>query len=58
MKFLILRNEKSVGDIADKAYKKLSAKARKQAEANLLKANPELKKLNHYAKVTCFVYLQ
>ncbi|MCF6256956.1 MAG: hypothetical protein L3K25_11785 [Gammaproteobacteria bacterium] len=43
MKYLLLRNEKSVRDIADKAYKNLSDKARKQAEAALLKINPELK---------------
>lgn len=44
MKFLILGNEGSVADIADKAFKGLSAAARKQAEAGLLKLNPELKK--------------
>ena len=43
MRYLLLRNEESVRDVADKAYKGLSAKARKQAEAALLKANPELK---------------
>jgi hypothetical protein len=43
MRYLLLRNEESVRDVAEKAYKGLSAKARKQAEAALLKANPELK---------------
>ncbi len=43
MKYLLLRNEKSVRDITDKAYKNLSDKARKQAETALLKINPELK---------------
>jgi len=43
MKYLLLHNEKSVRDIADKAYKNLSDKARKQAETALLKINPELK---------------
>ena len=43
MRYLLLRNEVSVQDVADRAYKGLSVKARKQAVATLLKANPELK---------------
>lgn len=43
MKFLLVRNEKSISDIADNAYKNLSSEAKQQAELELLKANPELK---------------
>ena len=43
MRFLLIRNEESVRDVADKAYKGLTVKAREQAEVALLKANPELK---------------
>jgi len=43
MKYLLLRDEQNIHDVADKAYKNLSAEARDQAEAALLKANPELK---------------
>lgn len=43
MRYLIIRNEKTVHDVTDKAYKGLSDKTRKQAEAALLKANPGLK---------------
>lgn len=50
MKYLILRNEKTISDIADKAYKGLTAKSRKQVEASLLKANPELKKIRSVRK--------
>jgi len=45
MKFIVIRNEKSVGDVADKAYKGLSAGARKKAEKALLRANPGLKSI-------------
>ena len=43
MKYLLIRDEKSVQEVADKAYKKLTPAARKKAEADLVKANPELK---------------
>lgn len=50
MRFLLLRNEESVKDVANKAYKGLTAKTRKQAEAALLKSNPELKKFKSVRK--------
>lgn len=50
MKFLILGNEESVTDIANKAFKGLSAKAKKEAETGLLKLNPELKKVKSIRK--------
>lgn len=50
MRYLLLRNEKSVTEVADKAYKGLTAKARKQVEVALLKANPELKKFRSVRK--------
>ena len=43
MRFLLIRNEKSIRDVADRAYKGLTAKKRQQVEAALLKANPALK---------------
>lgn len=43
MKYLLVRDEKSIHDVADRAYKNLSAKAREKAEADLVKTNPELK---------------
>ena len=50
MKFLVLRNEESVAEIAEKAFKGLSATAKKQAESALLKLNPELKKIKNVRK--------
>ncbi len=50
MRYLLLRNETSVTEVADKAYKGLTAKARKQVEVALLKANPELKKFRTVRK--------
>lgn len=50
MRYLLLRNEGSVRDVADKAYKGLSDNTRIQAEAALLKANPELKTFNSVRK--------
>lgn len=40
------RGEKSVAEIADKLYLRLTPKQREKAEAALLKANPQLKDLN------------
>lgn len=37
------RGEKSVGDIADKLYARLTPRQREKAEAALLKANPQLR---------------
>lgn len=50
MRYLLLRNEESVRDVADKAYKGLTDKARNHAEAALLKANPELKRFKSVRK--------
>ncbi len=50
MKYLLLRNEKSVDEVADRAFKKLSSTQREQAKAALLKANPELKTFNSVRK--------
>ncbi len=43
MKYLLLRDEQNIHEVADKAFKNLSAETREQAEVALLKANPELK---------------
>lgn len=40
------RGEKSVAEIADKLYLRLTPKQREKAEAALLKANPQLKDIN------------
>jgi hypothetical protein len=50
MRYLLLRNEKSVTDVAEKAYKGLTVKEREKAEIALLKANPELKKFRSVRK--------
>lgn len=50
MRYLLLRNEESVKDVTEKAYKGLTAKSRKKAEAALLKINPELKKFKSVRK--------
>lgn len=50
MKYLLLRNEESIEDVAKTAYKGLTAKSRTQAEAALLKANPELRNFKEVAK--------
>lgn len=43
MQYLLIRNEKNVKEVIDKAYKGLSGTVRKKAEEALLKENPELK---------------
>jgi len=43
MQYLLIRNEKNVEEVIDKAYKGLSGTLRKKAKQALLKANPELK---------------
>jgi hypothetical protein len=43
MKYLLVRDEKSIQEVADRAYRNLSATERAKAEADLIKANPELK---------------
>ena len=43
MKYFLLGNEKSVAEIAGKAFRNLPADRRAEVEAMLLKANPELR---------------
>lgn len=43
MQYLMIRNEKNLKEVIDKAYKGLSGSVRKRAEKALVKANPELK---------------
>jgi hypothetical protein len=50
MKYLLVRDEKNISDVADRAYTNLSDKARKKAEDDLLKANPELKTFKSVSK--------
>jgi hypothetical protein len=52
MKYFLLRDEKSIAEIADKAYKGLSEKERASAETALLKANSNLKSLSKVRKGT------
>lgn len=49
MRILRFQGEKSVASIADKAYQKLSASARKKAVTALLRANPQLASLGEVA---------
>lgn len=44
------RGEKNVGEIADKLYARLTPKQREKAEAALLKANPQLRKIKTLPK--------
>lgn len=44
------RGEKNVGEIADKLYARLTQKQREKAEAALLKANPQLRKIKTLPK--------
>ena len=44
------RGEKSVGEIANKIYARLTPKQREKAEAALLKANPQLRKIKSLPK--------
>ena len=52
MKYILLRDEKSLSEIADKAYKGLADKDRASAEQALLKANSNLKSLSGVSKGT------
>jgi hypothetical protein len=45
MPIATFRGEKTVADIADKMYLRLTPKQRKKAEAEILKANPQLNNL-------------
>ncbi len=45
MPIATFRGEKTVADIADKMYVRLTPKQREKAEAEILKANPQLKDL-------------
>jgi hypothetical protein len=50
MKYLVLRKEKSIEEIADRVFRKLTPKQRENAEAELLKANPKLKSFRSIRK--------
>ena len=50
MKYLVIRNEKSITEVADKVYKNLKPAARKRAEGQILKANPQLKSFRSVRK--------
>lgn len=52
MRYLPLRNEKSVDDITRKLYKNLSGAEKKKVEAALLKSNPKLREFDKLGKGT------
>ncbi len=52
MKYLLLRDEKSIADIVDKVYGRLSADEQKIAETAILKNNTRLKSISKMRKGT------
>ncbi len=46
MPIVTFRGEANVGEVADKVFTRLTPKQREKAEAELLKANPQLKSMN------------
>lgn len=52
MRYYLLRDEKSISEIADKAYKKLSSDEREKLEQAILKENKNLKSFSKVKKGT------